>query len=92
MQLTQNLWIAAITGLVVLGVAIVMTYHYTKVAYHSVGFNDGAIDSKTRMLQRFVEVTGTIPICTNEQLHKGKEIVSVKEEAIYAIEKNPDST
>jgi len=84
-----KLWVAVTAGVIVLGAAVVMTYQYTKTAYHAVGFNDGVIDSNTRMLQRFTEIAGTIPVCTGKQQHEGKEIVSAKAEAIYAVAKGP---
>ena len=67
MQLMPKLWIAVVVNLVVFGIAVVTAYKYTKAAYHAVGLNDGTIDSNARILQRFTEITGTIPRCTSEQ-------------------------
>lgn len=91
MQLIQKPRLAVFAGLIILGVAVVTTYQYTKAAYHAVGLNDGAIDSDTRMLKRFTEIVGTIPVCTNKQQHEGKVIVAVKAESIYAIARGPDT-
>jgi hypothetical protein len=84
-----KLRLAVTARLVFLGVALV-TYQYTKAAYRAVGFNDGTIESNTRMLQRFSEIAGVIPVCTNEQRRKGNVILSVKAEAIYAIALGPN--
>lgn len=81
--------IALVVGLLVLSAATVVTYQYTKAAYHAVGFNDGSIDSGVRAIERLAAVAGVIPECTNEQQREGKQIVSVKAEAIYAIAKSP---
>ncbi|WP_426177059.1 hypothetical protein [Massilia sp. TWR1-2-2] len=89
MQLTPKFGLAVAAGLIFFGAALA-TYHYTKAAYRAVGFNDGTIDTNTRTLQRFTEIAGAIPVCTKEQRRAGKEFVSVKAEAIYAIAKGPN--
>jgi hypothetical protein len=83
MQLITKLTIVGIAVLITL-TAVVMTYHATKESYLSVGFNNGAIDSKSRMITQFSEIVGTIPTCTVAQQREYKEVVSVKAEAIYA--------
>lgn len=93
MRLTSKikLWILAIAGVFVCGAAVVTTYHHTKSAYRAVGVNDGIIDANTRMLERLLEITGKISVCSSEQLLEGKKIAAVKAEAIYAIAKDLDT-
>lgn len=89
MQLIQSRWTAVVFGVLILSVAVLVTYRYTKAAYHAVGLNDGVIDSDTRTLERLTRIAGTIPICTDDQLNHGNLIVSVKAESIYARANGP---
>jgi hypothetical protein len=90
MQLITKLYIVEIAGLTTI-TAVVVTYHATKESYLSVGFNNGVIDSKSRMIMQFSEIVGTIPRCTVVQQQEYKEVVSVKAEAIYAKAKGHDT-
>jgi hypothetical protein len=90
MQLITKLYIVGIAGLITL-TAVVMTYHATKESYLSVGFNNGVIDSKSRMITQFSEIVGTIPTCTVAQQQEYKEVVSVKAETIYATATGHDT-
>jgi hypothetical protein len=72
-------------GLLVLAAAIVGTYRYTKDSYHAVGLNDGAIEARADLMKRLRQIATPVPFCSSEQLQRGKEVVSVKAEAIYAV-------
>lgn len=85
-----KVWIVMIAGVIVVGAAVLTTYQYTKSAYRAVGVNDGAIDANMQILERVTEFDGKISMCTSGQILKGKEIIAVKGEAIYAFAKSPD--
>lgn len=89
MQEIQKQWIGVVVALIILSGAVLVTYRHTKEAYHAVGLNDGVVDSDTQTLQRLTQIVGTIPICNDDQQNRGKVIVSVKAESIYARANGP---
>ena len=72
-------------GLVAVIAAIVATHRFTKESYHAVGLNNGAIEARAEVLKRLRQIAAPVSFCSSEQLRAGKEIVSVKAEAIYAL-------
>ena len=81
----RGAYIAILLLILIATIAIAIVYNHTRAAYHAVGFNDGQIQQREKIIET-IQRSVTIAECgAAQQVNEPVEFLTVKDDSLYLI-------